>query len=202
MKKLVAYSSVAHLGFVMLGTFALNEQGLTGSLLQQINHGISTGALFMLVGVIYERRHTRMIADYGGIAKVMPVFAVLFLIVALSSIGLPTTNGFVGEFLILLGTFASNTLYGVIATSGVILAAVYLLWMYQRVFYGKIVHDENQKLKDITAFEALPILVLIVLAIWIGVYPDPLLVRMEPSLQLILDRFQQGEFSHLMGVLP
>ncbi len=202
MKKLVAYSSVAHLGFVMLGTFALNQQGLTGSLLQQINHGISTGALFLLVGVVYERRHTRLIADYGGIAKAMPVYAVLFLIIALSSIGLPTTNGFVGEFLILLGTFSSNTFYGVVATSGVILAAVYLLWMYQRVFYGKIVHEENNKLKDITLVEALPIVVLVVLAIWIGVYPDPLIVRMEPSLQLVLDKFQQSEFSQLIGVLP
>ncbi|MCB9366598.1 MAG: NADH-quinone oxidoreductase subunit M [Calditrichaeota bacterium] len=202
MKKLVAYSSVAHLGFVMLGTFALNQQGLAGSLLQQINHGISTGALFLLVGVVYERRHTRLIADYGGIAKVMPVYAALFMIVALSSIGLPTTNGFVGEFLILIGTFASNTLYGVIATSGVILAAVYLLWMYQRVFYGELIHDENRKLKDITLFEAVPILVLIVLAIWIGVYPDPILTRIEPSLQLVLDHFQQGQFSQLQGVLP
>lgn len=202
MKKLVAYSSVAHLGFVMLGTFALNQQGLTGSLLQQINHGVSTGALFLLVGVVYDRRHTRLIADYGGIAKVMPVYAVLFLIIALSSIGLPTTNGFVGEFLILLGTFSSNTFYGVVATSGVILAAVYLLWMYQRVFYGKIIHEENSKLKDITLVEALPIVVLVVLAIWIGVYPDPLIVRMEPSLQLVLDKFQQSEFSQLIGVLP
>lgn len=202
MKKLVAYSSVAHLGFVMLGTFALNQQGLTGSLLQQINHGISTGALFLLVGVVYERRHTRLIADYGGIAKVMPVYATLFMIIALSSIGLPITNGFVGEFLILLGTFSSNTVYGVIATSGVILAAVYLLWMYQRVFYGKIVHEENSKLKDITVLEAFPIVVLVVLAIWIGVFPDPLIVRMEPSLQLVLDRFQQSEFSQLIGTFP
>ncbi|MCL4304380.1 NADH-quinone oxidoreductase subunit M [bacterium] len=201
MKKLVAYSSVAHLGFVMIGMFALNQQGLAGSLLQQINHGISTGALFLLVGVVYERRHTRLIADYGGIAKVMPVYAALFMIVALSSIGLPITNGFVGEFLILVGTFASNTLYGVIATSGVILAAVYLLWMYQRVFYGKLIHEANQKLKDITLFEATPIVVLIVLALWIGIYPDPLLVRMEPSLQLVLEKFQQVQLSQLQGVL-
>lgn len=202
MKKLVAYSSVAHLGFVMLGTFALNQQGLTGSLLQQINHGISTGALFLLVGVVYERRHTRIIADYGGIAKAMPLYAALFLIIALSSIGLPTTNGFVGEFLILLGAFSANTLYGVIATSGVILAAVYLLWMYQRVFYGQITHEENAKLKDITAVEAFPIIILVILAIWIGVYPDPLIVRMEPSLQLVLEKFQQSEFSQMIGALP
>jgi NADH-quinone oxidoreductase subunit M len=201
MKKLVAYSSVAHLGFVMLGTFALNQQGLAGSLLQQINHGISTGALFLLVGVVSDRRHTRMIADYGGIAKTMPLFAALFLIVALSSVGLPITNGFVGEFLILLGTFASNKLYGVIATSGVILAAVYLLWMYQRVFFGQIVHEANQSLKDINPREAFSIIVLIVLAIWIGVYPDPLLTRMEPSLNLVLEKFQNTDMSALIGAM-
>ena len=194
-KKLVAYSSVAHLGFVMLGTFALNIEGLTGSLLQQINHGISTGALFLLVGVIYDRRHTRMVSDFGGIAKTMPLYATLFLIIALSSIGLPGTNGFVGEFLILLGSFAANRVYAVIATSGVILAAVYLLWMYQRVFFGSIVHEANSKLKDITFREALPIVVLIVCAIWIGVYPEPLLSRMQPSLELVLSRFQSANMS-------
>jgi NADH-quinone oxidoreductase subunit M len=194
-KKLVAYSSVAHLGFVMLGTFALNIEGLSGSLLQQINHGISTGALFLLVGVIYDRRHTRMVSDFGGVAKSMPLYATLFLIIALSSIGLPGTNGFVGEFLILLGSFAANRAYAVIATSGVILAAVYLLWMYQRVFFGNIVHEANSKLKDITFREALPIVVLIVCAIWIGVYPEPLLSRMQPSLELVLSRFQSANMS-------
>lgn len=194
-KKLVAYSSVAHLGFVMLGTFALNIEGLTGSLLQQINHGISTGALFLLVGVIYDRRHTRMVTDFGGVAKVMPLYATLFLIIVLSSVGLPGTNGFVGEFLILLGSFAANPAYAVIATSGVILAAVYLLWMYQRVFFGNVVHEVNLKLTDITFREALPIVVLIVCAIWIGVYPEPLLSRMQPSLELVLSRFQTANMS-------
>jgi NADH-quinone oxidoreductase subunit M len=197
-KRLVAYSSVAHLGFVMLGTFALNMEGLSGSLLQQINHGISTGALFLLVGVIYERRHTRQIADFGGIAKVMPVYATLFLIIALSSVGLPSTNGFVGEFLILLGTFAAHPIYATLAASGIILAAVYLLWMYQRVFFGQITHDENSHLKDVSLREGLVILVLIVLAIWIGVYPDPLLSRMQPSLALVLSRFQDTGMTHFL----
>jgi len=197
-KRLVAYSSVAHLGFVMLGTFALNLEGLSGSLLQQINHGISTGALFLLVGVIYDRRHTRLASDYGGIAKVMPVYATLFMIIALSSVGLPGLNGFVGEFLILLGTFASNASYAVFGTAGIILAAVYLLWMYQRVFFGEIVHEENRKLKDVTLREGLAIGVLVILAIWIGVYPDPFLARMQPSLELILARFQETGLSHVV----
>ncbi|MBU0509423.1 NADH-quinone oxidoreductase subunit M [bacterium] len=197
-KRLVAYSSVAHLGFVMLGTFALNLEGLSGSLLQQINHGISTGALFFLVGVIYDRRHTRMVGDYGGIAKVMPVYATLFMIIALSSVGLPGLNGFVGEFLILLGTFAYNSTYAVFGTAGIILAAVYLMWMYQRVFFGEIKHEENLKLKDVTPREALIIGVLVVLAIWIGVYPDPFLSRMQPSLELVLTRFQETGLSQVI----
>jgi NADH-quinone oxidoreductase subunit M len=197
-KKLVAYSSVAHLGFVMLGTFALNIEGLTGSLLQQINHGISTGALFLLVGVIYDRRHTRDVSDFGGLAKKMPLYASMFLIIALSSIGLPGTNGFVGEFLILLGTFASNSVYAIIATSGVILAAVYLLWMYQRVFFGKIVHEANERLKDITWREAVPIGVLIVFVVWIGVYPETFISRMQPSLEHVLSRFQAANLSQVV----
>jgi NADH-quinone oxidoreductase subunit M len=197
-KRLVAYSSVAHLGFVMLGMFALNIEGLSGSLLQQINHGISTGALFLLVGVLYDRRHTRLVSDYGGVAKVMPVYATLFMIIALSSIGLPGLNGFVGEFLILLGTFASNAFYAVLGTAGIILAAVYLLWMYQRVFFGEVSHEENLKLKDVTLREGFVIAVLVVLTIWIGVYPDPLLSRMQPSLELVLSRFQSAGVSQLL----
>jgi NADH-quinone oxidoreductase subunit M len=191
-KKLVAYSSVAHLGFVMLGMFALNLQGMAGSLLQQINHGLSTGALFFLVGVVYDRRHTRLIEDYGGIAKGMPLYASLFMIVMLSSIGVPGFNGFVGEFLILLGTFKANITYGVLGAAGVILAAVYLLWMYQRVFFGKVVHPENEKLRDCTAREAFVLIALIVFIIWIGVYPEPFLSRMEPSLQAVLDRIREA----------
>lgn len=198
MKKLVAYSSVAHLGYVMLGIFALNMEGMSGSLYQQLAHGISTSALFLLVGVIYDRRHTRLISDYGGIAKKMPVYATMFMIIALSSIGLPGLNGFVGEFLILLGTFAAKPIFAVFGATGVILAAVYLLWMYQRVFYGQIVHEENSKLKDISLRESIPIVVLIVLAILMGVYPEPFFARAEPSIALVLERFQNAAMSHLL----
>ena len=152
-KSLVAFSSVSHMGFIMLGLFALNMQGMQGAILQMINHGVSTGALFLLVGMIYDRRHTRMIEDFGGIAKPMPVYATFFMIVMLSSIGLPLTNGFVGEFLILLGVFAANHWYATFAASGVILGACYMLWMYQRVIFGKVTNPENEKLTDMTIRE-------------------------------------------------
>ncbi len=190
-KSLVAFSSVAHMGFVMLGMLALNIQGLQGSLLQMLNHGISTGALFLLVGMIYERRHTRMIKDFGGIFTVMPIFATFFMVVMLSSIGLPGTNGFTGEFLILLGTFKMNTTYAVIATSGVIFAACYMLWMYQRVMFGKCDNPENQKLKDINWRERLVLVPLVVLIFWIGLYPSTFLKPMEPSLNNLIEQVQQ-----------
>jgi NADH-quinone oxidoreductase subunit M len=180
-KKLVAYSSVAHLGFVMLGIFALNVHGLDGGVLQMVNHGLSTGALFILVGMLYERRHTRRIVDFGGVAKPMPVFAACFGIVTMSSIGLPLLNGFVGEFLILLGAFLVNPLVATAATSGVVLAAVYMLWMYQRVFFGPVEVAENRSLIDLGLREKLVMVALIVPIIWIGVYPNPLLRRIEPS---------------------
>lgn len=187
-KSLVAFSSVSHMGFVMLGLFAFNMQGMQGAILQMINHGVSTGALFLLVGMIYERRHTRMIEDFGGIAKSMPVYSTFFMIVMLSSIGLPLTNGFVGEFLILLGAFAANQWYAVFAASGVILGACYMLWMYQRVIFGKVTNPENEKLTDVTVRERLILIPLIVLIFWIGVYPSPLLNRIEPAVQQILSR--------------
>src|SRR5512136_1986684 len=149
LKRLVAFSSVSHLGYVMLGMFALNTQGVQGSIYQMLNHGISTGSLFLIVGMIYERRHTRLIADFGGLSKVMPVFAVFFMIITLSSIALPGTNGFVGEFLILLGAFKANRVFGVLATTGVVLGAVYMLWMFQRVMFGVVTKEENKKLKDL-----------------------------------------------------
>jgi len=180
-KSLVAYSSVAHLGFVMLGMFALNTQGIEGSILQMINHGISTGALFLIVGMIYERRHTRLITDYGGLAQVLPVLATFFMIVALSSIGLPGTNGFVGEFLIILGTWNSNVTYAVIAATGVIIAAVYMLWMYQRVFFGPVRHEEVRKLRDLGPREVLTVAPLLLLIVWIGVYPTPFTAVTEPA---------------------
>ncbi|MBU0985065.1 MAG: NADH-quinone oxidoreductase subunit M [candidate division Zixibacteria bacterium] len=191
-KSLVAFSSVSHMGFVMLGLFALNMQGMQGAVLQMINHGVSTGALFLIVGMIYERRHTRMIADFGGIAKVMPVFSAFFMIVTLSSIGLPFTNGFVGEFLILLGAFKANYIYGVVAASGVILAACYMLWMYQRVIFGRVTHEENKKLTDLTGREKLVLIPLVILIFWIGIYPKPFLRRIEPAVKVVLSQVSRA----------
>jgi NADH-quinone oxidoreductase subunit M len=181
LKKLIAYSSVSHLGFVMLGLFALNPQGVEGGILQMVNHGLSTGALFLLVGMIYERRHTRMIADFGGLWAVVPFYSAVFLFVTLSSIGLPGLNGFVGEFLILLGAFQANRLLAVLATSGIIFAAVYMLWMYQRVFFGEVRHDENRRLTDLGAREWLTLAPLLLLILWIGVYPKPFTAVTEAS---------------------
>jgi NADH-quinone oxidoreductase subunit M len=180
-KKLVAYSSVAHLGFVMLGIFALNVQGLDGAVLQMVNHGLSTGALFILVGMLYERRHTRKIADFGGVAKPMPVYAACFGIVTMSSIGLPLLNGFVGEFLILLGVFLVKPLVATLATSGVVLAAVYMLWMYRRVMFGPVEVAENRSLIDLGLREKLVMVALIIPIVWIGIYPNTFLRRIEPS---------------------
>ena len=186
LKKLVAYSSVSHLGFVMLGIFALNPIGAVGGVIQMINHGLSTGALFFLVGVIYERRHTRLIADFGGLAKQMPKFFAVFIIVTLSSVGLPGLNGFVGEFMILLGTFQANQIYAIFAASGVILAACYLLWMFRRVMFGELDKEENMKLKDLNFREWAVFVPLLVFIIWLGVYPYPFLVRISPAVEKVL----------------
>jgi len=174
-KKLVAYSSVSHLGFVMAGIFAMNQQGIDGGILQMINHGISTGALFLIVGIIYERRHTRRIEDFGGIARVMPVYAAFVMIIVFSSIGLPGTNGFIGEILILIGVFKANAPAAVLAASGIILAAVYMLRMYQRVIFGKINHPANERLKDLNPREVITLIPIILLIVWIGIYPKPFL---------------------------
>ncbi|MBI4430355.1 MAG: NADH-quinone oxidoreductase subunit M [Candidatus Omnitrophica bacterium] len=180
-KKLVAYSSVSHLGFVMLGLFAMNSQGITGGVLQMINHGISTGALFLLVGIIYERRHTRKIQEFGGLAHVMPVYAALFAVTLFSSIGLPGLNGFVGEFLILLGAFQKELWYAAVAVSGIVLGAGYMLWLYQRVMFGTVTHPENKMLKDCSRREVLYMAPLIILMLWIGIYPKPYLRLIESS---------------------
>jgi len=187
-KKLVAYSSVSHLGYCMLGLYVLTTQGVEGSVLQMINHGISTGALFLLVGVVYERRHTRLISEYGGIARIMPVYSTIFLIVTLSSIGFPTTNGFIGEFLILLGTFKVNKAAAVLAATGVILGAVYMLWMVQRVFYGKVTNPKNLELPDLTAREFLYLAPLVVLIFWIGIYPNFFLGKMHKSVETFISQ--------------
>lgn len=189
-KKLIAYSSVAHMGFVLLGIFSLTHSGIMGGAMQQLNHGISTGALFLLVGLIYERRHTRQFSDYGGLKRVMPIYAAIFLIVMLSSVGLPGTNGFVGEFLALMGAFEAsyanmfglNIGYAVLAGAGVILAAVYLLWMFQKMFYGPVNNPENARLKDIKPWEIALCAPLVLFIFWGGLLPNTFLKPMEASL--------------------
>jgi NADH-quinone oxidoreductase subunit M len=189
LKRLIAYSSVAHLGFVTLGIFVGSLQAMSGGILQMVSHGLSTGALFLLVGALYERRHTRLIADFGGLAKTIPVFAGVFLVVALSSLGLPGLNGFVGEFLILLGTFFSYRWWVVPAAFGIVLAAVYLLWAYKRVFHGEVTQEENRRLPDLSVRELAMLAPLLVLIVGIGVYPQPFLDRIEPSAQKIVRSF-------------
>jgi NADH-quinone oxidoreductase subunit M len=186
LKKLVAYSSVSHLGFVVLGIFTLNVQGMTGGLIQMVNHGLSTGALFLLVGMIYERRHTRRIADFGGLWQVMPALSAVFLVAALSSLGLPGLNGFVGEFLVLVGAFQVNRLLAAVATTGIIFAAVYLLWMYQRVFFGEVQHEDNRRLPDLDRREWALLAPVVVLIVWIGVYPLTFTGPTEASLKALI----------------
>ena len=195
MKKLIAYSSVSHLGFCMLGMFALNPLGLEGSVLQMINHGLSTGGLFLLVGLIYERRHTREISQFGGLAHVMPVYATLTLIIFLASMGLPLLNGFIGEFLILQGAYAANPVWAYWAVSGVVLGAAYLLWLYQRVFWGKITHEENRQLADLNGRELATLLPLVALCFWIGIYPKPVLAFLHLPLARLADTVQPEKFA-------
>jgi len=189
-KKLVAYSSVSHLGFVMLGIFALTLQSVQGALMVMINHGISTGALFLLVGMIYERRHTRQIDSYGGIARVVPLFAAILTFVSLSSIGLPGTNGFVGEFLVLTGAFKTYPVLAIISTTGVIFAAVYLLWALQRILFNPLDKPENTHIPDLNRRELALLVPLVAAIIWLGVYPAPVLRRMEASSRLLINRVE------------
>jgi len=209
-KKLVAYSSVSHLGFCTLGIFALNEVGLNGGILQMINHGISTGALFLIVGLIYERRHTRMITDFGGLSKQLPIYATFFLIMTLSSIGLPALNGFVGEFTILLGAWQIPTgfhvnipftdkalvfggqVWSVLAVLGIVLGAAYMLWLYQRTMFGKLDKPENQALKDLNFREILTLAPLVVLAFWIGIFPETFLGMLRPSVSRIVQQMSEN----------
>jgi NADH-quinone oxidoreductase subunit M len=192
-KKLVAYSSVSHLGFVMLGIFALTLQSVQGALMVMINHGISTGALFLLVGIVYERKHSRLIESYGGIARVVPMFAAALTFVSLSSIGLPGTNGFVGEFLVLIGSFRTYPALTIIATTGVIFAAVYLLWAIQRILFNPLDKRDNEHLPDLNRRELAMLVPLIAAIIWLGVYPAPVLRRMEGSAQLLVNRVESAQ---------
>jgi NADH-quinone oxidoreductase subunit M len=190
LKKLVAYSSVSHLGFVMLGLFALNLHGIQGGVYHMINHGLSTGALFLLVGMIYDRRHTRMIEDFGGLWKQLPIFSAIFLVVTLSSIGLPGLNGFVGEFLILLGAFGVTPLWTAGAASGIVLGAIYMLWMFRRVVLGPLSRPENQKLEDIGARDIVILAPIVALIIFMGIYPQPFLSRIKPAVDPIVQRVE------------
>src|SRR3989475_7121734 len=176
------------MALVMLGMFALNPVGITGSIVQQLNHGISTGALFLLVGIVYERRHTREISEYGGLSKVMPVYAAIFLIMTMSSIGLPTLNGFIGELLILQGVFTASKMWAAFAASGVVLGAAYMLYLYQRTMFGKIENPKNERLMDLTHREFATFAPLIVLAVWIGLYPTPFLTRLSTSVLHVMSR--------------
>ncbi|HYO73463.1 MAG TPA: NADH-quinone oxidoreductase subunit M [Archangium sp.] len=193
-KKLIAYSSVSHLGYCMLGILALTAEGATGSAYQMLNHGVSTGALFLLFGFLYERRHTRLMSDYGGIAKVVPVYTASFLIITFSSVAVPGTNGFVGEFLVLLGTFKSSLgmAFGAFATLGVILGAAYMLWMVQKVFFGPLTHRENQGLTDLNLREFATVAPFLVLVLVMGLMPQPFLDRINPSTQRFIQRAELG----------
>ena len=187
-KRLVAYSSVSHMGMVMLGMFALTPVGITGSIVQQLNHGISTGALFLIVGIVYERRHTRLISEYGGLSKIMPVYAAVFLIMTMSSIGLPTLNGFIGEILILQGVFVVQKTWAFFAASGIVLGAAYMLWLYQRTMFGTVTNPKNENLPDLSMREFVTFAPLLLLAVWIGLYPKPFLDRLETSVDKVMMR--------------
>jgi len=218
-KKLVAYSSVSHLGFCMLGVFALNQPGLNGGILQMINHGLSTGALFLIVGLIYERRHTRMISEYGGLSKQMPVYATLFMIITMSSIGLPTLNGFIGEFTILVGAFRIPREYGitlswlgglhiggmfwaVCGALGIVLGAAYMLWLYQRTMFGKLDNPENAKLSDLNFREIMTLVPIVICCFWIGLYPKPFFRILEKPVAEIEARLRAGEPGSQTAALP
>ncbi|MBI4481989.1 MAG: NADH-quinone oxidoreductase subunit M [Acidobacteria bacterium] len=195
-KRLVAYSSVSHLGFAMLGVFAATPVAMQGGVLQMVNHGISTGALFLIVGIVYERRHTRMIAQYSGLSHVMPLYAAVFMIMTLSSIGMPALNGFIGEFMILQGTFAVDELrvYAIVAVSGIVLGAAYMLWLYQRTMFGKVEQPENERLADLNWREVFTFVPLIILAFWIGLYPATFLRYLDEPVNKVVERVRGPEF--------
>jgi len=202
MKRLIAYSSVSHLGFCTLGIFALTPLGLSGSVLQQINHGISTGALFLIVGVLYERRHTRLISEFGGLATPMPSFAAIYLIISLSSLGMPLLNGFIGEFTILQGTFTVSKAWAAWATLGIVLGAAYLLWLYQRTMFGPVTHEVNKTLPDLNLREYAILLPLVALAFWIGIYPKPFFAYLEKPVQRIVQQVNPSFYQQAKQAAP
>ncbi len=193
MKRLVAYSSVSHMGFIVLGMFALNPQGVQGSIIQMVNHGLSTGALFLIVGLIYDRRHTRLISELGGLSKQMPVYATLFAIIMFSSMGLPGLNGFIGEFLILIGAFKVSYVWAAFAVTGIVLGAAYMLWLYQRTMFGALENPKNADLPDLSLRELTTLVPIIVMCFWIGLYPSPFLSRTEASVNFILARVHKQQ---------
>ncbi|HSB80041.1 MAG TPA: NADH-quinone oxidoreductase subunit M [Candidatus Methylomirabilis sp.] len=199
MKRLIAYSSVSHMGFVMLGMFAFNLQGVQGSLLQMINHGLSTGGLFLVVGLIYDRRHTRLISELGGLSRQMPVYATLFAIIMLSSMGLPGLNGFIGEFLILIGAFQVRWWWGAFAVTGIILGAAYMLWLYQRTMFGEITKEENKTLPDLSFREVSTLIPIIAFCFFIGLYPAPFLKAMEVSVANVIQTVEKGAAGKALG---
>jgi NADH-quinone oxidoreductase subunit M len=204
LKKLVAYSSISHMGFVVLGIFSMTVEGMQGSVIQMVNHGLSTGALFIIVGMLYERRHTRMISDFGGLARQMPVLATFFMIISLSSMGLPGLNGFVGEFLILLGSFKSTFLpsyaYAILASSGVVLSAVYILWMYQRVMFGPLDKPANLSLRDLSKREWAVLIPIVLFVFWIGIYPSTFLGKSEVSIKQVVEKLESARSGGPIGI--
>jgi NADH-quinone oxidoreductase subunit M len=202
MKKLIAYSSVSHLGFCTLGIFALTPHGLSGSVIQQLNHGLSTGALFLLIGVLYERRHTRLISEFGGLSTPMPNFAAIYMIATLSSLGLPLLNGFIGEFVILRGVYEVNPKYVAWAVIGIVLGAAYLLWLYQRVMFGPVTNPANEHMEDLNWREYATLVPLIILCFWIGIYPKPLFRVLERPVQLIVEQVNPGYYGAERAAAP
>jgi NADH-quinone oxidoreductase subunit M len=215
-KKLVAYSSVSHLGFCMLGVFALNVNGLNGGILQMLNHGLSTGALFLIVGIVYERRHTRLISEFGGLSKQMPIFATMFMIVTMSSIGLPALNGFIGEFTILAGAFQipasvsisvlgltlGGKFWAVCGVSGIVLGAAYMLWLYQRTMFGPLDNPENQKLADCNGREVLYLAPIVAMCFWIGLYPKPFFDILDKPVARLVQQLEQRPQTGVAEVFP
>ena len=202
MKRLVAYSSVSHMGFVLLGVFTFSPMAVKGAVIQMVNHGISTGALFLIVGIVYERRHTRLISEFGGLSSRMPLYAAVFLIMAMSSIGLPGLNGFIGEFMILIGTWSVNWVWAAVAATGIILAAGYMLWLYQRVMFGKLENPANQALRDLSPRELATFIPLVVAAFWIGLFPKPLLNLIDKPVDKIVMIVRPGVAQKDASVSP